>query len=589
MSKDTPEIQDGKVLYGRLLRYVKPYWKVFALAIIGMVGGALTEAGIPILLKPLLDGSFVEKNAELVQLSMIYLILLFVVRGLSGFLAQVGIAWVGHKVVLDLRKQMFDKLLHMPQSYYDEHSTGTLIGKLTYNADQVANTTTNALIILVRDSITVIALLAWMFYLDWQLSLIVLIIGPIIGIIVKTISKRLRSFNTNLQTQVGEMTQTLNEASLGQEVIKIYGGEQQEQQRFESVANWVRRYNMKSITIMAINVPVVQFIGVLALAVIVYIVSLKADADQLTVGGFVSFFGAMAMLFSPIKRLTKVNEQLQRGLAAAQSIFEMIDAEPEQDSGKIRLQQAEGFIQLRGVSFQYPHGQDKALNDIDLDIAAGETIALVGQSGSGKSTLASLLPRFHQTTEGNILIDGHKIDTISLKSLRANIALVSQKVVLFNDTIAANIAYGSGQDASVEQIEAAAHAAHAMEFIEKLPDGLNSIVGENGSRLSGGQRQRIAIARALLKNAPVLIMDEATSALDSQSEKHVQAALDTLRKDRTAIIIAHRLSTIENADRIVVMDKGHILEIGSHSDLINQGGAYSRLYHAQFSELVAKG
>ncbi len=586
MPATPPEMQQGKQLYARLLRYVKPYWRVFAIAMVAMVGAGLAESGIPVLLKPLLDESFVHKNADAVQTTMIWLILLFVARGLVGFVSQVGIAWVGHKVVFDIRRQMFAKLIHMPQSYYDEHSSGTLISKITYNTDQVASTTTNALIIIVKDSITVIALLAWMFYLDWQLSLIFLIIGPIIGLIVKSISKRLRRFNMSLQSNMGQMTQTLNETANGTEVIKIFGGEEYEQNRFDKVANWVRRYNMKAITISAINVPVVQLIGVLALALIVYIVSLKAEAEMLTVGGFVSFFGAMAMLFSPIKRLTKVNEQLQRGLAAAQSIFELLDEPGEQDEGTQALPRAQGHLQLRHLHFRYPHASEDALHDINLDIQPGETIALVGQSGSGKSTLASLIPRFHTPSDGKILLDGHELASIQLKDLRANIALVSQKVVLFNDTLAANIAYGSQRDASEAEIIAAARAAHAMEFIEKLPEGLNTLVGENGSRLSGGQRQRIAIARALLKNAPILIMDEATSALDSQSEQHVQAALETLRKDRTAIIIAHRLSTIENADRIVVMDKGKIIEVGDHQTLVARDGAYARLYQAQFAELA---
>lgn len=582
MSNDTQANSNTKALYGRLLSYVKPYWKVFAIAIIGMVFSALTEAGIPVLLKPLLDESFIHKNADAIQQTVIYLILLFIVRGIAGYVAQVGIAWVGHKVIMDLRQRMFHKLIHVPQSYYDDHASGGLISRITFNANQVSSATTNALIVLVRDSITVLALLAWMFYLDWKLSMIFLIVGPVIGLTIKSISKRLRKVNHAAQNSMGEMTHMLGEATNGNEVVKIFGGEEFEQKRFDGIANWVRRYHMKSVMIAAAHVPIVQFIGVLALATVITIVT--QQEEQMSVGGFVSFFGAMAMLFSPLKRLTKVNEQLQKGLAAAESIFDLLDEEAEKDTGSIELDRAQGRIELKGLGFKYPHATEDALREINLDIQAGETIALVGQSGSGKSTLASILPRFHQPTTGEIHLDGHELGEIKLKSLRNNVALVSQKVVLFNDTIAANIAYGCNHKASREEVIDAARAAHALEFIEKLPEGFDTPVGENGARLSGGQRQRIAIARALLKDAPILIMDEATSALDTQSEQHVQAALEQLRKNRTAIIIAHRLSTIENADRIVVMDKGEIVEVGSHQELVARNGIYTNLYQVQFSE-----
>ncbi len=582
MTNTHAEKPSTKALYGRLLSHIKPYWKIFALAIVGMVFSALSEAGIPVLLKPLLDESFITKDAGAIQQTVIYLILLFIVRGIAGYVAQVGIAWVGHKVILDLRKKMFDKLIHVPQSYYDEQASGGLISRITFNANQVSSATTNALIVLVRDSVTILALLGWIFYLDWQLAMIFLIVGPVIGIIIKRISKRLRTVNHSAQNSMGELTHMLGEATNGNEVVKIFGGEEFEQKRFDNIANWVRRYHMKSVMIAAANVPIVQFIGVLALAAVITIVT--QQEEPMSVGTFVSFFGAMAMLFSPIKRLTKVNEQLQKGLAAAESIFDLLDEEPEKDTGTITLERAAGRIEFKDLSFRYPHATEDALQGINLEIKPGETIALVGQSGSGKSTLASILPRFHLPSDGQILLDGHPLNDIKLKSLRDNIALVSQKVVLFNDSISANIAYGCNNKATQEQIVEAARAAHALEFIEKLPDGFKSMVGENGSRLSGGQRQRIAIARALLKDAPILIMDEATSALDTQSERHVQAALETLRQNRTAIIIAHRLSTIENADRIVVMNKGKIVEVGSHEVLIAKKGAYAKLYQVQFSE-----
>lgn len=582
MNNSTPS---SKVIYSRLLNYAKPYWRIFALAIVGMIAAGLTEAGIPVLLKPLLDESFVYKNSDAIQSTIIFLILLFLARGLANFTAQVAINWVGHKVIYDLRCEMFNRLLTAPTSFYDNNSSGNLISKFTYNTTQVSAAITSVLIVLVKDSLTVIALLLWMFYLDWQLSLIFLIIGPIIGYIVKVISKRLRVLSRSIQNSMGELTSTLGETTTGPEVIKIFGGEKYEQERFQAVANWVRRYNMKAITAIAANVPIVQFIGALAFAFIIYIVSLKAESDQMTVGTFVSFFGAMAMLFSPIKRLTKINEQIQKGLAAAETIFALIDEPTEPDSGTHTLPRSQGKIEFRDVSFCYSNTDQNALSQISLVIQPGETIALVGSSGAGKSTLASLIPRFHLPTEGQIYIDGIPSNEIKLTDLRSNIALVSQRLTLFNDTIAANIAYGCNKNSPKEQIIKAAKAAHAMEFIEKLPQGLDTLVGENGTRLSGGQRQRIAIARALLKDAAILIMDEATSALDSQSELYVQQALDTLRKNRTAIIIAHRLSTIENADRIIVMEQGGIIEIGTHNELLAKNGAYASLYRAQAQDL----
>jgi len=577
MNQETNNIASSKDIYLRLLRYAKPYWRIFALAILGMIAGGLTEAGIPVLLKPLLDESFVYKNAEAINTTIIFLVLLFIARGLANFTAQVAISWVGHKVIYDLRCAMFNQLLVTPATFYDQNSSGSLISKVTYNTSQVSAAITSVLIVLVKDSITVIALLAWMFYLDWQLSLIFLIVGPIIGFIVKAISKRLRQISRSLQSSMGDLTATLSETTTGAEVVKTFGGEDFERKRFQSVANWVRRYDMKVVTIIAANVPIVQLIGAIAFACIIYIVSIKAESDQMTVGTFVSFFGAMAMLFSPIKRLTKLNEQIQRGLAAAETIFALIDEPSEPNSGTQHLTKAKGKIQLKDIVFKYPNAEHNALTKLNFTINAGETVAFVGSSGSGKSTLASLIPRFHEPSEGQILVDDTPIEEIVLADLRSNIALVSQRLVLFNDTIEANIAYGCNNKATKEEIVAAARAAYALEFIEKLPEGFNTVVGENGSRLSGGQRQRIAIARALLKDASILIMDEATSALDMQSELYVQQALDSLRQNRTAIIIAHRLSTIENADRIVVLDKGEIIEVGNHAELLAKGGAYAHL------------
>ena len=570
-------------LYLRLLGYVKPYWRAFMISIFGMVMAAATEPLVPALLKPMLDGTFVYKDETVIRLAPIFIVVIFLVRGLATFVSTYAINWVGNKVVMDLRNAMFGKLLSLPTHYYDDHATGNLISKLTFDVTQVTAAATTVVTIVIRDSIIIAGLLGWLFYLNWKLTLLTLLMAPIIAYIIHTISSRLRTSSRDAQRAMGDITQVIEESVSAHKVVKLFGGQQYEGGRFSDQANRVRRHTMKQAAAAAANVPIVQMVAAIALAVIVYLATLQSKADETTVGGFLSFIAAMLMLTAPLKRLAGVSEYLQRGLAAAESVFELIDTGSEADRGTETIGRVRGELQFDHVQFAYAPDARPTLRDIALHISAGENVALVGASGSGKTTLANLVPRFYTPTGGRITLDGHDINDLTLASLRVNIALVSQEVVLFNDTIAANIAYGQMREVSEAEIIAAATAAHAMEFIREWPEGMNTLVGERGVKLSGGQRQRIAIARAILKDAPILILDEATSALDSESERHVQAALETLMLGRTTLVIAHRLSTIERADRIVVLQKGEIAEIGTHHELLAKNGVYAQLHRIQFA------
>ncbi len=573
----------SRQLYGRLLGYVKPYWRMFALSLVGLVLTAATEPVLPALFKPLLDEGFVGKNEDFIRWIPLLLLALFLVRGVTSFISTYCMAWVGSRLVMDLRAAMFDKLMTLPTRYFDQNPSGQLIAHLAFNVTQVTQSATSAVTTLVRDTLTVLGLLGYLLWLNWKLTLIVFGMVPLTLWVVRIASKRLRGLSRKAQQNIGELTQVVDEAVGGHRVVKLYGGEAYEAGRFRHAANQARTYEMKRVAANAIYEPFVQFLAAVALAIIVYIAADQASDNATTVGGFVAFFMAMLLLFAPLKRLTAVNDQMQRGLAASETIFALLDTDAERDTGIRTLARAAGGLAFRDVSLTYPGKDVPALDRIALAIAPGETVALVGASGSGKTTLANLVPRFYDPDSGAIQLDGVDTRDLSLTNLRAQIALVSQDVVLFNDTLANNIAYGSKRDATPGDIRAACVAAHAWDFIQAMPDKLDTLIGENGMRLSGGQRQRIAIARAILKNAPVLILDEATSALDNESERHVQAALETLMQNRTTLVIAHRLSTIERADRIVVLEGGRIVEIGSHRDLLARQGRYAQLHALQFS------
>ena len=578
----------GTELYFRLLRYVKPYWGVFALSILGMLITAATEVALPVAVKPFLDGTFVKKDPFLITWVPVLMVLLYVVRGAGAYIGTYASTWVGNKVVMDLRDQMFRRMLALPLGYFHDNTTGNLISRFTFDAAQVTAAATNVVMVLVKDSVTIVGLLAYLLYIDWKLTLISLIMVPPIAVVVRYFNVRLRNMSRKTQQAMGDITQVLQETVECNKVVKIFGGQDYEAKRFTETSNRLRGFSMKQTAAAAANVPIVQLLAAMAVAVVVYYATVQAQSDATTVGGFVSFLAAMLLLTPPLKRLTGVAEYLQRGLAAAESVFALLDEKPETDVGKVPLPRARGDIAFRQVNFRYPRAEQRALKNVTLSISAGETIALVGSSGGGKTTLANMVPRFYHADSGVITIDGHDIESLSLIDLRRNIALVSQEVALFNDTVAANIAYGQAAGASRHAIERAAEAAHALEFIRAMPQGFDTLIGENGVRLSGGQRQRMAIARTILKDAPILILDEATSALDSESEKHVQSALEQLMQGRTTIVIAHRLSTIEKADRIVVLDKGEVAQTGTHEQLLAEGGIYAKLYRIQYAAGAAE-
>ena len=576
--------RDG-ALYVRLLSYVRPYAKAFGLAVLGMIAAAATEPLFPALMKPLLDGGFGPGRQPMFPpiVFAAALVGIFALRGMLGFSAAYFLAWVSNRVVLDLRAGMFARLVRLPAKFFDDHSSGALLSKIAYDVNGVAAAATTVLTVAVKDSIAVAGLLAWLLYLNWKLTLVALAVGPLIALFVRLLSQRMRRIARDAQDSMGDLVHVLEETIECHKVVKIFGGQAYESLRFERANQRLRGLGMRQTVAAGLTTPVTHVLAATALAIILYLAIEDSLAGRTTVGEFASFFTAMLMLLAPLKHLTEINAPLQRGLAAAESVFGLIDAPVEEDSGTQVLARARGEIEFQAVSLTYPTRTEPALSAVSFAVRRGETLALVGGSGGGKTTLVNLLPRFYSPQSGRVLLDGHDIQTLKLESLRANLAMVSQDVVLFNDTIRANIAYGGMGAAADADVIAAAKAAHAMEFIREMPRGLDTLIGENGMRLSGGQRQRLAIARALLKDAPVLILDEATSALDSESERLVQEALETLMRGRTTLVIAHRLSTIERADRIMVLERGRIVESGTHGELIARGGAYEKLYRIQFA------
>ncbi|MBL0353406.1 MAG: lipid A export permease/ATP-binding protein MsbA [Dechloromonas sp.] len=576
------DMTSSRALYSRLLTYVRPYWQVFLAAMLCMGLSSLAEPVFPAMMKYMLDDGFAKTQGGWAWLIYPLIILaIFLVRAIFGFLGEYAMSWVANNVITELRQAMFTRIVHLPMRYYSDNLSGHLMSRVMYDVTNVTGAATTAITSLIRDSLSIIALMGWLFYLNWQLTLITLVMAPPIAVAVRFFSRRLRTVSRGLQQAMGKITQVLQETIEGYKVVRIFGGQTYERERFRQAVREQRGLAMRATLASAGQSPIVHFFAAVALAIIIGVALRQAADDQTTVGNFVSFITAMLMLLPALRRLTDVNAPIQRGLAAAESVFALIDEAAEEDTGNVELGRARGHVDFEHVTFIYPGAERPALNDLSLTVRPGEYLALVGASGSGKTTVANLLPRFHDVEVGEIRIDGHRLSEIQLESLRANIALVSQDVVLFNDTIAANIAYGTKRGALREQIRAAAGAAHALEFIDVLPDGIDTMIGENGVKLSGGQRQRLAIARAILKDAPILILDEATSALDTESERHVQAALDELMRGRTTLVIAHRLSTIENADRIVVLHEGRLSESGRHADLLALNGAYARLHSLQ--------
>ena len=572
----------GINLYRRLLTYVRPYWWAFGVAVFGMAIVAAGDLIMAMLVIPIVR-NFQDPDPVKSQWLPLAVIGVFVFRGVGSYISEYGMAYTGLRVVFDLRRALIDKLLRLPTPYYDVTPSGVIQSKLTFDAHQLASAASGTITTALRSSMTIAASLVWLLYINWRLTLMTFFVLPIVAVVIRYFSRRLRRIARDVQTRTGAMTHVLEEMIGGHRIVRVFGGETYERMRAVKAANALRTSMTKQSSASAASSPISQILAAIAVGVIVWVALSQSHSGQLDLGTFASYVVALLTLLERLKSLSGVNAAIQRGLAAAESIFGLLDRDVEPDEGTIVLERAAGQLRFDHVSLRYAGAEREALRDVSLSVRPGETVALVGSSGSGKTSLVNLIPRFYEPSAGRLFVDGHDITTLTLASLRAQIALVSQDVLLFDDTIAANIAYGAMTGLPREAIERAAAAAHALEFIRGLPQGFDTPVGENGVRLSGGQRQRVAIARAILKDAPILILDEATSSLDSESERQVQAALDTLMQGRTTIVIAHRLSTIEHADRIVVLEQGRVVEEGSHSALLVRNGVYAKLHRMQFA------
>ncbi|WP_046029034.1 lipid A ABC transporter ATP-binding protein/permease MsbA [Vibrio vulnificus] len=570
--------------FKRLWTFIRLYKSGLAVAVVALIINAVSDTYMVSLLKPLLDEGFGSAESDFLRTLPLLVFGLMFIRGISSFVSTYCLSWVSGNVVMQVRRMVFNHYMQMPVSYFDKEKSGSLLSRITYDSEQVSSATSQALVSIVREGTSIIGLLVLMFYNSWQLSLVLILVAPVVAWAIGFVSKRFRKISKNMQTTMGIVTSSAEQMLKGHKVVLSYGGQEVEKSRFDVVSNQMRQQSMKLITAQAAANPIIQMIASIAIVVVLYLASVDTIKDQLTPGTFTVVFSAMFGLMRPLKALTNVTSQFQRGMAAAQTLFALVDLEPEKNTGTHSVARAKGEVNVKDISFTYEGSEKPALSHVSFDIPRGKTVALVGRSGSGKSTIANLFTRFYDVDSGEIQLDGVDVRDYELKNLRTQFALVSQNVHLFNDTIANNIAYAAGDKYSREDIERAAELAHAMEFISKMENGLDTMVGENGASLSGGQRQRVAIARALLRDAPVLILDEATSALDTESERAIQSALDELQKNKTVLVIAHRLSTIEKADQILVIDDGSVVERGSHAELIEKDGAYAQLHRIQFGE-----